>query len=205
MQFERRPSQRYARRQSHVLRERQLQQRDKITEEPKNSPAVVPNTPAAVAVQAPPLVKIENEADLIILDNSHEDSTEPGVAAASSGMIVGLAQSPKLHAKSLMKSPLPVHKSQPVEEQAEPNDAAVASASAAADDHRFDVLIKNLAKETLLTNQLEEINEKEKIETTGSKLNTIHIPNNHVMKTNNHSSAKPLLPDQLKCNILKGN
>ena len=85
------------------------------------------------------------------------------------------------------------------------------------EDHRLDELLKNLAKESLNL-QADEVNAKDKssrVESTVSssshcsKLNTtttmINIPNNQSLKSTNHAgSAKPLAPDQLKCNILKG-
>ena len=87
------------------------------------------------------------------------------------------------------------------------------------EDNRLDELLKNLAKESLNL-QADEVNAKDKssrVESTvsssssshcSSKLNTttrINIPNNQSLKSTNHAGlAKPLAPDQLKCNILKG-
>lgn len=155
--------------------------------------------------------KVEVEQDLIILDSSHEESNTS--ANTSNGLIMGLNKSPQLHARSLMKTPIANHKSQSsvmnMSAGTEADDVCGASSSSGngSDDHRLDELIKNLAKESV-TVHLEEANEKERVETIShhSKLNTllINIPNNQLAKSTNQGSAKPLAPDQLKCNILKG-
>jgi hypothetical protein len=112
--------------------------------------------------------------------------------------LLGMKHSPQLHARSLMiKSP----------------DAGAGAASA---DDRLDVLIKNLTKESLATNQLQlitgsaggEDSVHEKVHNVNSVAgtNTVVIsviPNNQTVKSVNQGSAKPLPPDQLKCNILK--
>ena len=108
VQFERRPSQRYARRQSHVVRERQIQQRDRITEE---TPAVVTRNREQSKTEAP-AVKADVEKDLIILDSSHDESNTSSASCNGGGMVVGLNKSPQLHARSLLlKTPTANHKS----------------------------------------------------------------------------------------------
>lgn len=202
VQFERRPSQRYARRQSHVVRERQ--QRDRTGDEvpAKSLPSsALPTT--ATSCQAEPVYKplADVDQDLIILDSSHEESTLS--ATASNGLIVGLSKSPQLHARSLLKSPEAEHKSRFKDQS---DDGGCASAEDL-EESRLDTLMKILAKEST-TVQLEEANEKGKMEMASHfKLNTllINIPNNQSHKSSNQGSAKPLAPEQLKCNILKGN
>lgn len=72
------------------------------------------------------------------------------------------------------------------------------------DATRLEELIKNLTK-TCAVNHVEEINEKEKLEHGPiPKLNLVSIPNNQTHKSVNHGSAKPLPPEHIKCNILKG-
>ena len=215
MQFERRPSQRYARRQSHVVRERQ--QRDRPVED---SSAKIPAATTSVSgtdagtpstggrpISDPTRKKAEIEQDLIILDSSHEEANTSG--SSSNGLIVGLNKSPQLHARLLSKTPTgpPNHasRSNEVSERGGGSDFGAAAANGV-EDHRLDELIKNLTKESM-TMGLEDANEKEKVETAcHSKLNTllINIPNNHSVKSTNQGLAKPLAPDQLKCNILKG-
>ena len=121
---------------------------------------------------------------------------------ASNGLILGLNKSPQLHARALRKSPLASPKQVHNDQEFDSGCAA----NLIPEDRRLDELIKNLAKESLTIN-LEETNEKEKLETgSHSKLNTllINIPNNQSFKSSNQGTAKPLPPDQLKCNILKG-
>ena len=193
VQFERRPSQRYARRQSHVLRERQMQQRDRIVEEPARKTSATAAAPAVPTVPVIEPVKDDNEADLINLDTSHEDNTSPDTSASSNGVVLGLKQSPQLHARSIaVKSPTPNHK--PLELA-----GACGTVSTTAED-RLDVLIKNLTKEPL-TRQLQPEEANDKVKNT----TVITIPNNQSIKSTNQlaGSAKPLPPDQLKCNILK--
>lgn len=214
VQFERRPSQRYARRQSHVVRERQ--QRDRNTDDTavKGITMAVSADSAEASLTPSPQPTVEStpktdvDQDLIILDSSHEESNTSG--SSSNGLIVGLNKSPQLHARSLLKTPVVNHKSHNIETSLSAGagtDDIACAASSVAPDHRFDELIKNLAKETM-TIQLEEANEKDRLETASqlSKLNTVHIniPNNQSVKSTNQGSAKPLAPDQYKCNILKG-
>jgi len=208
VQFERRPSQRYARRQSHVVRERQ--QRDRTIEEVPakglSSSTIEPsNTSIAACSQSvepvyKPLADVDQ--DLIILDSSHEDSALS--TNASNALIVGLSKSPQLHARALLKSPEANHKSRFKDQSQDDNGAAASMEDI--EENRLDTLIKILAKESTSV-QLEEANEKGKMELTShSKLNTllINIPNNQTHKSSNQGSAKPLAPEQLKCNILKG-
>ena len=207
MQFERRPSQRYARRQSHVVRERQ--QRDRTVDEVPSKCHVSPPTDslpstAVIAPQAESTYKLSAEVDqdLIILDSSHEESNLS--SNASNGLIVGLSKSPQLHARSLLKSPEANQKSRSKEPSSGEDNGATSVVDV--EENRLDTLIKILAKEPSSV-QMEEANEKERIEITShSKLNSllINIPNNQVHKSNNQGSAKPLAPEQLKCNILKG-
>ncbi|KZS10234.1 band 4.1-like protein 5 isoform X1 [Daphnia magna] len=205
VQFERRPSQRYARRQSHVVRERQ--QRDRPVEEvpakslPSSATGTSPMTATACQSESvyKPLADVDQ--DLIILDSSHEESTLS--ASASNGLIVGLSKSPQLHARSLLKSPEADHKPR-FKDQSLGDDGGSASAEDL-EENRLDTLMKILAKESTSV-QLEEANEKGKMEMASHfKLNTllINIPNNQTHKSSNQGSAKPLAPEQLKCNILK--
>ena len=200
VQFERRPSQRYARRQSHVVRERQQRDRPSDDSSSKN----VSSTSSGVNRHQSPNAPLSDAGcgqDLIVLEPNQEQSSPPDVA---NGLILGLNKSPQLHARSLRKSPLTNHKSHlAINEKEFENGGA---ANLIPEDHRLDELIKNLAKESL-TIHLEETNEKEKLETGSlSKMNTllINIPNNQTIKSSNQGTAKPLPPDQLKCNILKG-
>ncbi len=202
MQFERRPSQRYARRQSHVVRERQ--QRDRTIEEVPakglSSSTIEPSNSQSVEPVYKPLADVDQ--DLIILDSSHEDSALS--TNASNALIVGLSKSPQLHARALLKSPEANHKSRFKDQSQDDNGAAASMEDI--EENRLDTLIKILAKESTSV-QLEEANEKGKMELTShSKLNTllINIPNNQTHKSSNQGSAKPLAPEQLKCNILKG-
>ena len=97
VQFERRPSQRYARRQSHVLRERQQRDRTmqvQASEEPKAAAtsASTASTPASSAVETPVAAKpgAEPEADLICLDTSHEESSHDQSSGSASALILGM-------------------------------------------------------------------------------------------------------------------
>ena len=159
VQFERRPSQRYARRQSHVLRERQQQQRDR-KEEPKNgagtalssvdsagstagTAATAISVATVAAAEVPASIKTATAeietADLIILDTSHEESQLDQSSGSASALILGMKQSPQLHARSLLSGK---------------SGESTATSVATATDDRLDVLIKNLTKESLAGNQL---------------------------------------------------
>ncbi len=143
----------------------------------------------------------EVDQDLIILDSSHEESNIS--SSVSNGLIVGLSKSPQLHARSLLKSPEANHKSRSKDQSSSHDDNGAASV-VDVEENRLDTLIKILAKESTSV-QMDEANEKERMEMTQhSKLNSlINIPNNQTHKSSNQS-AKPLAPEQLKCNILKG-
>jgi hypothetical protein len=189
-----------------VVRERQ--QRDRTIEEVPakglSSLVELSTTSIAACLQTveqvyKPLQNVDQ--DLIILDSSHEDNALS--INASNALIVGLSKSPQLHARALLKSPEANHK--PRFKDQSLDDAGAAASPEDMEENQLDTLIKILAKESTSV-QLEEVNEKGKIESTShSKLNTlINIPNNQTHKSSNQGSAKPLAPEQLKCNILKG-
>jgi len=202
VQFERRPSQRYARRQSHVVRERQIQQRERIIPEEAAAPAAA--AAAAGRTSEGSGRKVDVEKDLIILDSSHDESS---ASNTSSALIVGLSKSPQLHARSLMMKTPTAGRKDSCSVLLDSSESALSKKNAEG-DHQLDELLKNLAKESL-NFRAEEVNAKDsKVETpvNHSKLNTtlISIPNNQSVKSVNHAgAAKPLGPDQLKCNILK--
>lgn len=147
-----------------------------------------------------PLLDVDQ--DLILLDSSHEENS---CELTANGIIVGLKKSPQLHARSLLKSPEASHKlssRDPVlcEETAE-------TLNAYEEENKLDNLIKILAKESTTVMQIDVAKEKERMESTSHpKLNShlLNIPNNQTHKSSNLGSAKPLAPEQLKCNILKG-
>lgn len=145
----------------------------------------------------------DNVQDLIILDSSHDEISNHS-GNLNHSVIVGLSNSPQLHARSLLKSP-DANLLTPSKDSLSSEDSGAASCVDAG-ENRLNTLIKILAKESS-SNQIEEANEKEKNESAShSKLHSllINIPNNQTHKSTNQGSAKPLAPEQLKCNILKG-
>lgn len=184
---------------------RERQQRDRTIEEVPTKSLSSPTTDSppiimAVVPQTDPLYKASTDIDqdLIILDSSHEESI-----AATNGIIVGLSKSPQLHARSLLKSP-EANRSQ--SKEAVSCEVSGATSNVDVEENRLDTLIKILAKESTSV-QMEEANQKERMEIVSHpKLNSllINIPNNQTHKSSNQGSAKPLAPEQLKCNILKG-
>ena len=187
---------------------RERQQRDRIIEEvpAKGLSSLVEQSTASIAACLQTVEQVYKplqnvDQDLIILDSSQEDNALS--INASNALIVGLSKSPQLHARALLKSPEANHK--PRFKDQSLDDAGAAASPEDMEENRLDTLIKILAKESTSV-QLEEVNEKGKIESTShSKLNTLmNIPNNQTHKSSNQGSAKPLAPEQLKCNILKG-
>ena len=91
-----------------MVRERQIQQRDRIAEE---NPALGTRNREQGKTEAP-AAKADVEKDLIILDSSHDESNTSSASCNGGGMVVGLSKSPQLHARSLMpKTPTANHKS----------------------------------------------------------------------------------------------
>ncbi|CAL8147901.1 unnamed protein product [Orchesella dallaii] len=181
VQFERRPSQRYARRQSHILRERQRpiglgQKHESDSNKPSGTPVeppVVPQPSSASGTTSP-----EPETVLI---------SEPRVLHPRSG-----ASTPNNPGVSTPGSPpvTPSSRSTPSPSSASPNDESTTPPPP--EDDPLDNLIKSIAKETG--------GFMRETETMAGDSDVNVIPNN---QTKYFSLPKPLPPDKVKCNIWK--
>ncbi|XP_065348442.1 band 4.1-like protein 5 isoform X1 [Cloeon dipterum] len=211
VQFERRPSQRYARRQSHVLRERQ-----------RNPPgasqaaAAAPPEPKVVATPVPPQPET---ADLLQLHDLDPAPASPALTPQSSliGGSIRRRNSPSRMSSSSGGS----------------SKGAVALGSkstspvppAVIAEERLDSLLKSLAKETISAGREDPVNEAAalnpttkatEVDSLSCKISIVDParasspvtngsiqPNNQTLKGHNPWGARPLPPETLKCNILK--
>ncbi|XP_021924981.1 band 4.1-like protein 5 isoform X2 [Zootermopsis nevadensis] len=213
VQFERRPSQRYARRQSHVLRERQKS---------RNSTAVVATSHTSAETgssssDVPPPVK-----------SSPVMTAEPSETSSSSSRQT-IRPMEDISAGSLSKPTTPSTVPSSANSTCSPAASTVSSGmgtlkrnktatpvAAAAEEH-LDSLLKSLVKEPLNNlNTDESLNDASSTCGSSSKTDELEtavgptsllvtvLPNNQNTKYSGCSAgARPLPPDQLKCNILK--
>ncbi|KAF4530025.1 hypothetical protein B566_EDAN009202 [Ephemera danica] len=175
VQFERRPSQRYARRQSHVMRERQ---RNVASSSTSTSTATVTATAAAEERKAPtPVPPAPETADLLQL---HSPSEPP-------------SPSPLTPQNSLPGNMR--HRNSPSRTSGSSTGSKRATATAgsgSASPVPVSVLDSSVSIATTSVTSV--------IVSSPST----SLPNNQSLKGHNPWGARPLPPDTLKCNILKG-
>ncbi|XP_049824922.1 band 4.1-like protein 5 isoform X2 [Aethina tumida] len=210
VQLERKPSQRYGRRQSHVLRERQKQQQQP---EAENASSLQPSSSrcsersnksnGTSATDNDPLYcKISDDVTksltptgpeslgLISQNSFGKGSVGKNSVGCSSSYSPVLSVSSKNGTLKRNKTPT----------------VTATSPTPSNNDSQLDFLLKSLAKETLNGINIDETrNDMNKIddgETESHKsLPAEIIPNNFAK--HNTTTAKPLPPGQVKCNILK--
>ncbi|KAJ9592429.1 hypothetical protein L9F63_015845, partial [Diploptera punctata] len=188
VQFERRPSQRYARRQSHVLRERQ---RNTANTAASVSTDLGSNSDVAPAVTSSPDTSSSSSRQTVrpvedLLSKPNTPSTVPSSANSTCSPAASTVSS---GVGTLKRKITPV---------------------VSTEDH-LDSLLKSLVKEPSSNPNTDEslndassttgaTNKTEDMEATS--LLVTSVPNNQNSKPS--TGARPLPPDQLKCNILKG-
>ncbi|XP_049952795.1 band 4.1-like protein 5 isoform X1 [Schistocerca serialis cubense] len=191
VQFERRPSQRYARRQSHILKERQknpaANEDSNLKQNECGNSSLYDSTVSG---------KTENVSALInTRDEPATDFQSVGISATTAEITVQSA------------------------DVAKPKNSAGTALNTAED--RLDSLLKTLAKETMgvansedsknnaasMSNTTNKIDERESL---SSKVLAAESPSQGRVVPNNQNSryivsgnTRPIPPDQLKCNILK--
>lgn len=230
VQFERRPSQRFARRQSHVLRERQKstaqpqtpsEQPQVSTEETNTSVSVTPSPSIQTVIQnyAPTSLDSALLNGIVSLGRSSTkssassaDDTEKAKGVASGGSFgKGGIESGKdegynkiaTHHSSFGKASIS-------------SAFSVKSGASSERDSHIDNLLKTIAKDTSAAMHAQEsLNDANSIRVTINKTSDLESntdtlkklasgtekPNNQTKVT---SMAGPLPPSQIKCNILKG-
>lgn len=211
VQFERRPSQRYARRQSHVLRERQKNSAagaaaasQASADAGSGSSEIPPSSSSSPTTMAEPNETSSNSSKQTV--HPVEDGGGGGLSKPSTPSTVpsstNLAYSPAASTVSSGMGTLNRNKS--------------STPVAAAEEH-LDSLLKSLVKEPLGNlNTDESLNDASSTRGASSKTDELDaavgptsllvtvVPNNQNTKyTGSSTGARPLLPDQLKCNILK--
>ncbi|CAG9770039.1 unnamed protein product [Ceutorhynchus assimilis] len=225
VQLERKPSQRYGRRQSHVLRERQKQQHvvQPNREGSQGSSSKSPDSfqPASSrcsersnkssATDEPIYCQVKDDLTKSLTptpstptrptslglsgQNSFGKSSIGRNSFGKSSIACGPAYSPALSSSSKNSS------SKRKSATPTSNIAAISPVSSNADS-QLDFLLKSLAKESLSGVSRDEC--RNKLEDTenssGSKSLPAEMPNNI---SKNMGSAKPLPPGHIKCNILK--
>nr|CAD7429589.1 unnamed protein product [Timema monikensis] len=209
VQFERRPSQRYARRQSHVLRERQrnTQQKCSCTD---NSSIIPSSRRCSIEVDKPEEQQIEDTTKLVMVDSLSKPHT-PSLASSSSPSSQSPVSSVASGCLTLKKNKLNSTFSSSAIPT--PNTTVVNTA-----EDRLDSLLKSLVKETADAINNDDsrndaattasiMSKTEELESLPSKsLSEELLPNNQNSRFSNglnSAGARPIPPDQLKCNILK--
>ncbi|XP_039288305.1 band 4.1-like protein 5 isoform X2 [Nilaparvata lugens] len=209
VQFERRPSQRYARRQSHVLRERQRNVPNDGHSDAKRSASAA----AAAGSQTGSCRSNSSSA-------SHRTQSQPQPPAA-------VATAALIETEDLLTPPLPSDISSLSGTLKRNKNAPTGVA-----EERLDTLLKSLAKESITNVNLEDINDSSfpmsgstdkaddsdgasecgaagavagAVAGAGSVASSHQspIPNNRSQTLGSSSGPRPIPPDQLKCNILK--
>jgi hypothetical protein len=211
VQFERRPSQRYARRQSHVLRERQKNSAataaasSQASEDTGSGSSEIPQS-----VSASPTTTAEPTETS---SNSSKQTVHPAEDAGGGGLS-------KPHTPSTVSSSANSAYSPAASTVSSGVDTLKRNKSATpvipAEEH-LDSLLKSLVKEPLGNlNTDESLNDASSTRGASSKTDELDavvgptsllvtvVPNNQNTKyTGGSTGARPLPPDQLKCNILK--
>ncbi|KAK5638974.1 hypothetical protein RI129_013269 [Pyrocoelia pectoralis] len=198
VQLERRPSQRYGRRQSHVLRERQQREVSKVENEAGKVEAVSRCSTRSNATENEPVYCKIAEPDTKSPKGPESESIGKGSFGKAS--IGGSSTySPVL---SLPSKNGTLKKNKPISPTSLGPPSISPTSSLA--DTQLDYLLKSLAKETLSGFQKDDPNEavsnvnKDDVDT---KSLPAEIPNN-ISKPSANSTTKPI-PPNLKCNILK--
>lgn len=218
VQFERRPSQRFARRQSHVLRERQKQiqqQPQPSGSEPQSSETETTATNSTSGASTPSVNTVIHKSDIndgaacnkSISSNDDDISFQRAQAhlkllelepPSSTAAGHDAPRSPFLHPQgSFGKASIKSFKS---------NGSSIP-------DNQIDNLLKQIVKEPSPTVHLDSLNDVTNIKVGINKTSDLEMNNdtlkrfakdkpNNQIKLINSSSALP--PSQIKCNILKG-
>ncbi|XP_056636794.1 band 4.1-like protein 5 isoform X1 [Diorhabda sublineata] len=213
VQLERKPSQRYGRRQSHVLREREREKEreqvsstssEKSASEPiyctvkddiTKSLTPTPSTPTPTGHESVGLVSQSSSGRASIGQNSFGKASICSAGKVSLGGSTSQSPVPSVNSRNgtlpRIKPTTPTSPLPPI------------SPTPSNNDSQLDFLFKSLAKESLTGMARDDKrNENTEIETEndGSKSLPNEIPNNI---TKIVGVAKPLPPGQIKCNILK--
>ncbi|XP_063219830.1 band 4.1-like protein 5 isoform X2 [Bacillus rossius redtenbacheri] len=197
VQFERRPSQRYARRQSHVLRERQRNVQPCVCSDASSERSVQPASGPA------PDKSVE-----------HEDAASSTAASDKDCK----PSSPSLYSSEIPSSCSPTLKKNmsSTSSGASPTPDSKAALACSSENH-FDSLLKSLVKDTLGSSNTDcsKNDASSSSSPSASKTEEREIPadkgySGELLPNNQNSrftagtgAAKPIPPDQLKCNILK--
>ncbi|XP_056636795.1 band 4.1-like protein 5 isoform X2 [Diorhabda sublineata] len=212
VQLERKPSQRYGRRQSHVLREREREKEreqvsstssEKSASEPiyctvkddiTKSLTPTPSTPTPTGHESVGLVSQSSSGRASIGQNSFGKASICSAGKVSLGGSTSQSPVPSVNSRNgtlpRIKPTTPTSPLPPI------------SPTPSNNDSQLDFLFKSLAKESLTGMARDDKrNENTEIEKNdGSKSLPNEIPNNI---TKIVGVAKPLPPGQIKCNILK--
>ncbi|PNF39448.1 Band 4.1-like protein 5 [Cryptotermes secundus] len=211
VQFERRPSQRYARRQSHVLRERQKSSAVVAASSQTNTDTGIGSSDTPPLMQSSPTVTSEPSETS---SSSSRQTVRPAEDGASSGLLKPTTPSPAPSCGNSTCSPAASTVSSGTG-TLKKNKSATPVATAA--EEHLDSLLKSLVKEPLGNpNTDDSLNDASSTCGASTKTDDLEaavgptallvtvVPNNQNAKYSGGSAgARPLPPDQLKCNILK--
>lgn len=214
VQFERRPSQRFARRQSHVLRDRQKQMQQSSSPPPSIEVQSSEDTQTSVSGASTSSVntvihrtEINEGAQSI---SSNEDTSYQHAAAQMKLLEIETGYRPDIDAPN---SPLYLH---PQGSIGKASIKSFKSNNSSIPDSQIDNLLKQIVKDPSPTVHLEALNDVTNIKvginkTSELEMNTDTLkkfsndkPNNQI-KLISTGAAAALPPSQIKCNILKGN
>lgn len=222
IQLERKPSQRYGRRQSHILREKQLKEQAAIKE---NAPdlAEVPSASVRCSGRSVKSNTSTNTNTDSIYAKVNEDTTKPMTPTGPES--IGLVSQISFEKSSVGRGSFGQNsvgkgsvasgcgsrvcsptgsKNGTLTRNKQKNSNLISTGTppvSPTSDPQLDLLIMSLAKETLTGINTKTDNDLNKLEDSeiDSKKLLCEIPNN----IKSSGTAKPLLPGQLTCNILK--
>lgn len=213
VQFERRPSQRFARRQSHVLRERQKQiqhQQQPSGSEPQSSETETANSTSGASTPSVNTVIHKSEInDGASCNKSISSNDEINFQRAQAQLKLLELEPPCAGGFDAPRSPF-LH---PQGSFGKSSIKSFKSNGSSIPDNQIDNLLKQIVKEPSPTVHLEALNDVTNIKVGINKTSDLEMNNdtlkrfakdkpNNQIKLINSSSALP--PSQIKCNILKG-
>lgn len=204
VQFERRPSQRFARRQSHVLRERQKQPTEAQSEDMQTSASGSSSPSVNTVIHKPEVNDGASSCNKSVSSNEDVNFQRAQVQMKllelePSGASYDPPKSPFQHPRgSLSKASIKSFKS---------NGSSIP-------DSQIDNLLKQIEKDPSPGINLEALNDVTNIKVGINKTSELEINNDTLKRFSNDkpnnqikliNSGASLPPSQMKCNILKGN
>lgn len=210
VQFERRPSQRFARRQSHVLRERERQSTPKAETSQSEATVEVPSTSCETAVLVPDIDTLtrkssaKSQKSTLIESESKAEVGEPSTKnllhEEPEVEEVLISKEDAISNKVLFKMDKPVHEEKKNNLTQLVINKPACSCSPVTESNPLNDLLMSLVKEKLNSDDSKNEAKRDQLDSV-CVISDKELPNN---QTKCYTSTKALPPGQMKCNnILK--